>query len=244
MKCMQVQQQIPTTDGLLKQPVNKMAAISQDRKRTNLLRGLEQPALLWLCNIMPKWVTPNMLTGLGLAGSVIVFAGFWLARTNVNFMWLAVAGWFINWLGDSLDGRIAYFRNIPRKWYGFTLDMCMDWISTFIVALGFYYYLPADYRVLAFSYMATYGWSFVMALLKYKLTNKYVIDTGGIVGPTELRVAICLVLLLEVAMPGSIKVFAVVVNILMLIVNLISFNDVLNTGDQEDKRAKMASTQQ
>lgn len=234
---MQVHQHLSTPEKLIEKPATKMAAITQDRKRTNLLRGIEQPAILWLCKIMPPWISPNMLTGIGLLGSAMVFAGFWLARTNVNFMLLAVLGWFVNWLGDSLDGRIAYYRNIPRKWYGFTLDMCMDWISTFIITLGFYYYLPADYRVLAFSYLATYGWSFVMALLKYKLTNNYVIDTGGIVGPTELRVAICLVLLLEMVLPGSIKVFAVVVNALMLIVNLISFNDILNTGDEQDRIA-------
>jgi phosphatidylserine synthase len=38
-------------------------------------------------------------------------------------------GFAINWFGDSLDGRIAYYRNTPRKWYGFALDCIMDWLS-------------------------------------------------------------------------------------------------------------------
>lgn len=219
------------------QPVIKLSgSISVDRKRTNILRGLEQEALLFLCRIMPAWVSPDMLTAIGVLGGFIVFAGFWMAQYNVYYMSLAIAGWAVNWFGDSLDGRIAYYRNIPRKWYGFSLDLSMDWVTTIVVALGLYFYLPTSYKPLAFTYMGTYGWSMILALLKYKLTNQYIIDTGGSVGPTELRIAICLVLLLEMLLPDSIKIFAVVVNVIMMIVNILSFIEILKLSNGEDKK--------
>ncbi len=221
------------------QQANKLpGSISLDRKRTNILKGLEQETLQFLCRIMPAWASPDMLTAVGLLGGFIVFAGFWMAQYNVYYMSLAIFGWAVNWFGDSLDGRIAYYRNIPRKWYGFSLDLSMDWVTTIVVALGLYFYLPTSYKPLAFTYLGTYGWSMILALLKYKLTNQYVIDTGGLVGPTELRIAICLVLLLEMLFPNSIKIFAVVVNVIMMIVNMLSFMEILKIGNSEDNKAK------
>ena len=37
---------------------------SIDRSRTNLLRGLEQPTLLFLCRVMPRFLTPDLLTAI------------------------------------------------------------------------------------------------------------------------------------------------------------------------------------
>jgi hypothetical protein len=47
----------------------------------------------------------------------------------------------IQWFGDSLDGRIAYYRNTPRKWYGWLLDMNLDWISTAMMTAAYVIYL-------------------------------------------------------------------------------------------------------
>src|SRR5690606_25118278 len=87
--------------------------LQKDRKRTNLLRGIEQPVLLFLCRIMPRWVSPDMLTGIGLLGSVIVMLGFILAKDNSANLLISVFGFAVQWVGDSLDGRIAVYRNIP-----------------------------------------------------------------------------------------------------------------------------------
>ena len=55
---------------------------SIDRSRTNLLRGLEQPTLLFLCRIMPKFLTPDLLTAIGMVGTLIIFAAFYFAVKN------------------------------------------------------------------------------------------------------------------------------------------------------------------
>jgi phosphatidylglycerophosphate synthase len=68
-----------------------------------------------------------MLTFIGVSGSLIVLSGFILAvYVHKNYLLLGVPGFVINWFGDSLDGRLAYFRKKPRKWYGFTLDLVTD----------------------------------------------------------------------------------------------------------------------
>lgn len=57
-----------------------------------------------------------MLTGIGLRGNTLTFISFLLATyLNPNYLLLGVLGCAINWFGDSLDGRIAYYRQKPRK---------------------------------------------------------------------------------------------------------------------------------
>ena len=116
---------------------------SIDRTRTNILRGIEQPTILFLCRILPPFLTPNILTVIGMFGTFMVQAGFAGATylENKNYLFVSILGFAVNWFGDSLDGRIAYYRNIPRKWFGFTLDSIMDWISLVMMSVGYFIYV-------------------------------------------------------------------------------------------------------
>lgn len=215
-------------------PSENEKRISPDRKRTNLLRGLEQPVIAFLCRIMPAFVTPNMLTFLGLVASCFVCYGFFLARNNPHYLAVCIIAFAFQWLGDSLDGRIAYYRNIPRKWYGFALDLSMDWIATVLIGVGFYFYLAAELKVIAIIFIAAYAWTMLLTILKFKLIDKYEVDSG-IVGPTELRIGICAVLFIGIFYPQIITAFALVVIGVVMIVNLVEFRKVLRYGDARDK---------
>lgn len=213
-----------------------------DRKRTNILKGLEQPTLVFLCKLMPRFVTPDMLTVIGMLGTVIVLIGFLLAKYQNKKIFLAVAifGFALNWFGDSLDGRIAYFREIPRKWYGFALDSIMDWLSLVVMGIGYFYYITDEFRILVFTFCCAYAWSVIIAHIRYKITNIYTIDTG-ILGPTEVRVIICLVILAEMIFGGTGKytvftVFSIAVNIILIAINIIDTYKLIQLGDERDVR--------
>ena len=210
-----------------------------DRKRTNILKGLEQPTLIFLCKLMPKFVTPDMLTAIGMLGTAFVLLGFLLARQNKIFLALAIFGFAINWFGDSLDGRIAYFRDTPRKWYGFALDSIMDWLSLVFMGLGYYFYIQDDYKILVFSFCCAYGWSTIIVHIRYKITNIYTIDTG-ILGPTETRVIICLVILAEMIWGGSMKIFSIVVNVILIGTNIIDTVKLIKLGDLRDQEERQS----
>jgi phosphatidylglycerophosphate synthase len=120
---------------------------------------------------------------------------------------LGILGLAINWFGDSLDGRIAYFRNISRKWYGFSLDIIMDWVSTVLIGLGYMVYARNEYELIAFVFVVLYGWAMIISQLRYKITDIYSIDSG-IVGPTEIRIILALILIAEVLFGHLIEYFA------------------------------------
>ena len=219
---------------------NKKGSI--DRSRSNLLRNLEQPTLLFLCKAMPKFLSPDLLTAIGMLGTLIIFAAFYFAHALNDKIYLlfAVLGFAINWFGDSLDGRIAYYRNIPRKWYGFALDCVMDWISLVFMSAGFFLYIDDYYKIFVFLFACNYGWVVLMAQLKYKITDKYSIDPGPI-GPTEVRILLCLVIIAEWYFGNVLIYFSTIGNLVFLIINLVDTYKLLQFGnarDAEEKRLK------
>ena len=206
-----------------------------DRKRTNILKRAEQSTIVFFLPKVPKFISPNLLTLMGTLGSVFVFLAFVLGAYFANwYLLLGIIGLVINWLGDSLDGRLAYYINIPRRWYGFALDIIADWIGIVLIGFGYYIYAENGTQIVAFAFVSLYGWSIIISQLRYKITNEYSIDSG-FVGPTELRFIIAFILIAEVLFPGSITYLAGLITIVLLIINIIDSLKLLKLGDIKDK---------
>ncbi|WP_051292996.1 CDP-alcohol phosphatidyltransferase family protein [Olivibacter sitiensis] len=214
--------------------------IFKDRKRTNVLRKAEQSAISYLVARMPAFITPNVLTGIGSFGGLVVLLGFYLgALFDRSFLLLGILGLAINWFGDSLDGRIAYYRNIPRKWYGFSLDIIMDWINTVMMGFGFLIYLTSWHELLAYFFVALYGWAMIISQLRYKITDKYTIDAGAL-GPTEVRFIVAFIIVMEVVVPKSLNYFSILIVVVLFIVNISDTMRLLKLGDERDREEKSA----
>ncbi|WP_276346983.1 CDP-alcohol phosphatidyltransferase family protein [Daejeonella sp. JGW-45] len=208
--------------------------IFQDRKRTNILAGPEQRLILYLLPRIPAYMSPNILTLIGGFGSLLILLAFVLAcYLNSSYLMIGIAGLLINWFGDSLDGRIAYYRHIPRKWYGFSLDIIMDWCSTVLIGIGYYIYAGRDDKIFAFVFVVLYAWAMIISQLRYKITDHYTIDSG-LVGPTELRVLIALILVLEIWITNSINVCAFLMCTALFFINLSDTRKLLKLGDIRD----------
>jgi phosphatidylglycerophosphate synthase len=208
--------------------------ITNDRLRTNILKNIEQKALVFLVQRLPSWISPNLLTGIGLSGSFLVFMGFLLAAYfNRNYLLLGVPGLMISWFGDSLDGRIAYYRNTPRRLYGFILDITFDWIGIIIIGYGFMLYTKEPWDLLGYGFVVFYGWEMIIALMRYKITGKYSIDSGKL-GPTEARILLMAILVTEILIPSSILYSMAMALLLVFIVNIIDTRKLLLLGDEID----------
>ncbi|MCE5255534.1 MAG: hypothetical protein LLF89_01650 [Spirochaetaceae bacterium] len=208
--------------------------ISQGRERTNLLRKYEQKAIAFLVQRVPSWVSSDMLTGIGFMGNVLVCLSFVLgARVDDHYLLLGVVGFMISWFGDSLDGRIAYYRNSPRKWYGFSLDLAVDWAGIVLIGLGFMIYADNFSKFLGYAFVTLYGLEIIIALLRYKITGKYSIDSG-IFGPTEVRILISIFMILEVIFNGLILYMAAIAVVILVVSNILEFRKLLRMADQRD----------
>ena len=212
--------------------------ISQDRSRTNLLKTAEQRTIAFLVQRIPSWITSDILTAIGFFGSFIILLSFILATYfDGAYLLLGVFGFMVCWFGDSLDGRIAYYRNKQRKWYGFALDITTDWIGVVLMGWGFVIYIDSEWEIIGFCFVILYGWEMLTTLLRYKISNKYSIDSG-LFGPTEVRIVISLILILEVILKGSIIYSSAIACVLLLVSNIIDTNKLLKMADVRDNEER------
>jgi phosphatidylglycerophosphate synthase len=161
-----------------------------ERQQLSILTPLEKKTLKWLAERMPAWVNSDHLTLLGFLGMFLVGMSYYLARSNPNFLLVAIVCFAINWFGDSLDGTLARHRNRQRPRYGFYVDHIVDAFGILFVLVGFGLsgymspsiamgFLIAYFLVNIEIYLATY------TLGVFKLSY-------GIMGPTEMRVVVCI----------------------------------------------------
>ncbi len=164
--------------GLLRlKPVNRI--------QLNLLAKSERRLLNWLCERMPAWVSPDLLTAIGFSGSVISAIGYFLSNMNAHWLWLAIVGYFINWFGDSLDGSIARYRKIERPKFGYFLDHSTDSFANMILVIGIgsspYARLDvAMFGLVGYLLMSIHTFLSARVIGEFRLTY-----LNG--GPTELR---------------------------------------------------------
>ena len=149
------------------------------------LGPLERPALAWLAKKMPAWVTPDLLTAIGFASSILIAASYWLTTYNKNFLWLASFGFVLNWFGDSLDGSLARHRHIERPRYGFFVDHATDTLSEILIFVGLGLSPFVDFR------LALIG---LICYLNVSILVYLIMVTKGVfkislwkIGPTEIR---------------------------------------------------------
>lgn len=224
------------TKSLSNSDVRKV--ISEDRERTNILRNAEQKTIAFLVTRIPEWLSSDMLTGIGFFGNTLTFLSFILATyVNTYYLLLGILGYAISWFGDSLDGRIAYYRHKSRKWYGYALDITVDWLGIVLMGLGFVVYVDGPWEIIGFAFVVMYGWEMITTLVRYKITGKYSIDSG-LFGPTEVRIVISLILALEVISKGSILYISSIVTFILFIMNIIDTKKLLKLADEFDIKEK------
>lgn len=161
------------------------------RIQTSFLNAAEHKALVWLAARQPKWVTSNTLTWIGIIGSVIIAAGYILSNRNINWLWLASFGFFVNWYGDSLDGNLARYRGTQRPIYGYYLDHTVDAINEILM------FMSIGISSLLNIWIAVAGLILYLLLTLNVSMNAHLKKefklTYAKLGPTELRLILVIV---------------------------------------------------
>ncbi len=173
--------------------MSKKIRTEKDKRTNDILLGpLERPALAFFARHMPKWVNSDMLTVLGLLGSVLAAVSYALVGTGEvkanPWLFVASLGFVINWFGDSLDGTLARYRNMSRPNYGYYTDHAIDGITTLLVFVGIGLSGMARFDV---TLIALSGWLLLMLQVYLKTHATGVFEMTSIkIGPTEMRLVI------------------------------------------------------
>jgi phosphatidylglycerophosphate synthase len=166
-----------------------------NRIQHNWLAAKERRLLTWLCGKMPPSMTPDRLTAIGMGGSALVFIGYVGSNLGVWWLLVALAGYAIQWFGDSLDGSLARFRKIERPSYGYFLDHSCDGLANLLIVagIGLSPFVDMDVALIALAgYFLMSMHAFLSARVIGELRLSYLAA-----GPTELRLFL---MLLTIAM--------------------------------------------
>ena len=156
------------------------------RLQQSLTAATEKKALLWMAARTPKWISSDHLTLLGFGAQFLAGAAYALAGWNKQFLWLATFFIAVNWLGDSLDGTLARFRNQQRPRYGFYVDHMADTFgAVFLMAglalSGFLHWKVAVGMLVGFLVLSIESYLTTYTIGKFRMSY-------ALFGPTEIRI--------------------------------------------------------
>lgn len=169
--------------------VLKLAAMREPAERRvhrAATAGLEKRVLVWMAERVPRWVTSDGLTLLGLVAQIGVGACYALARWDRRMLLMGIACLALNWLGDSLDGTLARVRNQQRPRYGFYVDHVVDCFGAVVLmggmALSGLLHWPVAMAMLAgFLVLSAESYLAAHTLGRFEMSQ-------GVFGPTEIRI--------------------------------------------------------
>jgi archaetidylinositol phosphate synthase len=204
-------------------PKDRAAALT--RSNQGWLSVPEQRLIAWIVPRLPRWVSPDLLTALGFAASLVAFSAYALTPSDPSWLWVVNVALILNWFGDSLDGAVARRRSVERPRYGFFLDQSIDVLSQFLFAIGLGLSGFVSMEVAAIG-LATYLMMTAQSLLRAEVSRTFHLASAGF-GLTEVR---CLFLAMNAAfylkppqpldIAGMIMGYGDMLGILWIIVNL------------------------
>ncbi|NSW53110.1 MAG: CDP-alcohol phosphatidyltransferase family protein [Anaerolineae bacterium] len=176
------------------------------RINNTILGGAETRFIHWFEKIAPDWVSPDLMTFVGMIGTFSILIGYALSRVHPAWLWLASFGFFLNWFGDSTDGNLARLRHIERPRYGYFLDHCLDTITMLMVFIGvgltpFVDMYIALFTLIAYLMMNVYVYVNTQVHKKFQLSF-------AMLGPTEGR--------LMFVIANTVMIFAGMVNVTLI----------------------------
>lgn len=151
---------------------------------------VERVALQFLAARTPAWISPDVLTVIGVLGAALTGVGYCLTNLHTGFLWLASLGLAVNWFGDSLDGTLARYRHIERPRYGFFVDHTADAVSLVLIMLGFGLSPFVEFEIVL---MMCIGYLLLTLIVCIRAFLEGVFQiTFGKLGPTEARCVLVL----------------------------------------------------
>ena len=170
-----------------------------NRIHQSLTARAERRILDWICPRLPAAVTSDMLTALGLLGALLCLIGYVRSASDPAWLWLAILGIALNWLGDSVDGSLARFRQAERPRYGFFLDHMADTLAMALIAIGIGL-SPYALLVSGLAVLLAYYAMVILTMASCIVTGNFQVSFSGI-GPTEIRLLIALCTLAGLWLP-------------------------------------------
>lgn len=147
----------------------------------------EKAVAAYLVPKVPKILDTKVLTLMTALWGALVVLFYYLAVSDIRYLW-AVSGFvLVQWLTDLLDGGVERYRNQGLVKWGFYMDHFLDYYFLCCVIVGLYLFLGNGlYLLLALSIM---GMFFISLFLKFGALSQFSTSFVGM-SPAEMRLMV------------------------------------------------------
>lgn len=144
--------------------------------------------MIKLARALPRWVTSDHLTFLGILMAMVIAAGYVLTWYSRWWLLLSNFGLVVHWYADSLDGTLARVRRREREKYGYFVDHICDAWTTLVLCLGLGISPLMDMRIALFLAIGYFLLNIHVHIRTY--TEGVFRISYGRIGPTEVQMFI------------------------------------------------------
>lgn len=178
-----------------------------ERELTFLLAGPERRLLRAIARRLPRAISSDHLTLLGVLGATAAGIAYALSAAHPAWLLAASAALVLNWVGDSLDGTLARVRHTERPHYGYYLDHIVDAYSTAAIGIGLGL-SPFFSLGIALGLVVVYLALSINVYLESAVFGAFRLGYGRL-GPTEVRLILIVVNTTLFVVPPAIPVHLV-----------------------------------
>lgn len=156
-------------------------------KRTSLLGTLEIKLVDRQAKLVPKFLETYHLTYLTIHWSLLIIFFSFLARNNINWLWLVSLMILFQYITDLFDGAIGRHRNTGLIKWGYHMDHFLDFVFLSSIMIGYAIITPDNYRYLIYYILVIFIGFMVNYFLAASVTNEFRNEYLRI-GPSEVRI--------------------------------------------------------
>ena len=119
----------------------------------SILHRAETGMKEWMVPRVPKRVETYHLTLTTVLWSLLIIVFSFLAKYNINWLWLVSLMIFLQYITDLLDGAIGRARDTGLIKWGFYMDHFLDYIFLCSILIGYSLILPDHYKSVSYTHL-------------------------------------------------------------------------------------------
>ena len=158
----------------------------------SILAKPEKKFLNKLVKKIPPFITTIPLTLSSIVWIFLVVIFSYLAKDNINWLWLTSLMIVLHYFTDALDGAVGRYRNEGLVRWGHYMDHFLDYLFLCAILLGYYFLFPAKHHTQMMFLLIIFSAYMVSSFISYPITNKFKYSYLGI-GPAEIHIIFILI---------------------------------------------------
>jgi archaetidylinositol phosphate synthase len=187
---------------------------------------------------IPRWIEGYHLTLMTIPWSLGLIAFGYLAKNNLNWLWLSSLMLALQWFTDCFDGALGRHRGTGIPKWGYYMDHLLDFVFMCSIFIGYSFLLEGADKTILYLSMLVFGFFMVNSFLSFGSTGEFKITYLG-TGPTEIRIWFivlnCLIIFFGTGWIEKLLVYILILAVIMLCVIVYRTQKYIWGVDMRDK---------